>query len=80
MGRDQLSSFATGLGLDTELFEACMAAPETDALVAADLEAAERLGATGTPAFFINGIFLSGAQPLEAFEKLIQEEIADSSS
>ena len=80
MGRDQLSSFATGLGLDTELFEACMAAPETDALVAADLEAAERLGATGTPAFFINGIFLSGAQPLEAFEKLIEEEIADSKS
>ena len=63
-----------------ELFEACMAAPETDALVAADLEAAERLGATGTPSFFINGIFLNGAQPVEAFERLIQEELAESRS
>ena len=80
MGRDQLSGYATGLGLDMELFEACMAAPETDALVAADLEAAERLGATGTPSFFINGIFLNGAQPVEAFERLIQEELAESRS
>ena len=80
MGRDQLSSYATGLGLDMELFESCMTAPETDALVAADLEAAERLGATGTPAFFINGIFLNGAQPLEVFDELVQEELADSKS
>jgi protein-disulfide isomerase len=34
------------------------------------------LGANGTPAFFINGRFLSGAQPFEAFKKLIDEEMA----
>jgi len=74
--RDQLSDYAISLGLDMEAFESCMKAPETEARVAADLEAAESLGATGTPAFFINGIFLSGAQPFEAFEQLIEEELA----
>lgn len=34
------------------------------------------LGARGTPAFFVNGRFLSGAQPLENFQKLIDEELA----
>ena len=33
------------------------------------------VGARGTPAFFINGRFLSGAQPVEAFAKLIDEEL-----
>ena len=34
------------------------------------------VGATGTPATFVNGRFLSGAQPYEAFKKLIDEELA----
>ncbi|HIL81379.1 MAG TPA: hypothetical protein EYG54_09000 [Myxococcales bacterium] len=76
--REQLSDYATSLGLDMESFETCMSAPETEAQVAADLEEAERLGASGTPAFFINGIFLSGSQPIEIFDELIQEEIAGS--
>jgi protein-disulfide isomerase len=30
---------------------------------------------SGTPAFFINGRFLSGAQPFEAFKRVIDEEL-----
>jgi protein-disulfide isomerase len=33
------------------------------------------MGVTGTPAFFINGRFLSGAQPFEAFKTIIEDEI-----
>jgi len=33
------------------------------------------VGVTGTPAFFINGRFLSGAQPFEAFRAIIEDEI-----
>jgi len=33
------------------------------------------MGVTGTPAFFINGRFLSGAQPFEAFQAIIEDEI-----
>jgi protein-disulfide isomerase len=32
---------------------------------------------TGTPAFFINGRFLSGAQPFQAFQTIIDDEIAN---
>ena len=56
-------------------FQTCLAAAETAAIVDADQKAAEALGATGTPAFFINGIFLSGAQPIEVFQAVIEEEL-----
>jgi predicted DsbA family dithiol-disulfide isomerase len=35
---------------------------------------------TGTPAFFINGVSLSGAQGLDAFTSLIDDELARKSS
>ena len=41
-----------------------------------DIEEGTRLGVTGTPAFFVNGRPLSGAQPLNAFVKLIDDELA----
>jgi len=74
--RPQLIDYANLLELDPEDFESCMDSPEAQARVEADLAAAEALGATGTPAFFINGIELSGAQPIEAFEAIIVEELA----
>ena len=40
-----------------------------------DSDDAAKLGVTGTPAFFINGRFLSGAQPFESFKRLIDEEL-----
>lgn len=36
----------------------------------------QAVGVTGTPAFFINGRFLSGARPIDQFKKLIDEELA----
>jgi protein-disulfide isomerase len=41
-----------------------------------DYEEGARLGVTGTPAFFVNGRLLSGAQPVESFTKLIEQELA----
>ncbi len=40
-----------------------------------DQRTAVALGARGTPAFFINGRYLSGAQPFPAFDALVQEEL-----
>jgi protein-disulfide isomerase len=40
------------------------------------MEAGEAAGVSGTPAFFINGRVLSGAQPFEAFKRVIDEELA----
>jgi protein-disulfide isomerase len=41
---------------------------------------ASLLGARGTPAFFLNGRLLVGAQPFEVFESLIEEELKKVSS
>ena len=41
----------------------------------ADMKEASGLGVTGTPGFFVNGRFLSGAQPYEAFQRLVDEEL-----
>jgi protein-disulfide isomerase len=43
--------------------------------IADDEAVAKKAGATGTPAFFINGIFLSGAQPIDRFTTIIDEQI-----
>ena len=40
-----------------------------------DMEQAQELNVTGTPAFFINGRFLSGAQPFENFKRAIDAAI-----
>lgn len=40
-----------------------------------DQAQAIKLGARGTPAFFVNGRFLSGAQPVSAFKVVIDDEI-----
>ncbi|MCZ6670393.1 MAG: thioredoxin domain-containing protein [Acidobacteria bacterium] len=45
--------------------------------VEADYRDGERLGVTGTPAFFINGRFISGAQPFEAFKAIIDDELGN---
>jgi protein-disulfide isomerase len=38
----------------------------------------QKVGITGTPGFFVNGIAIKGAQPFEVFQKTIDEELARS--
>lgn len=78
MQREQLVVYATELELDIASFEVCLDDPKTLARVDADLADARELGATGTPAFYINGIMLSGAQPFENFDAIIIEELKES--
>ncbi len=73
--RENLEQYAQGLGLDMGKFKADLDGTELDALWKADQELANRLGAQGTPNFFVNGRNLVGAQPFDAFKKLIDEEI-----
>jgi predicted DsbA family dithiol-disulfide isomerase len=71
-----LRRYAGQVGLDVTKFDTCLAAGVHKAALQRDLDEGNRLGITGTPAFFINGRTLSGAQPLEAFTRLIEEELA----
>ena len=56
-------------------FKAALDSKKHEADIKADAEAGNKIGANGTPAFFINGRLLSGAQPFEAFKHIIDEEI-----
>ncbi|MCA9709043.1 MAG: thioredoxin domain-containing protein [Myxococcales bacterium] len=68
--------WAKKLGLKVGRFERDLDDPELRARIERDQAQGNTLGARGTPAFFINGRFLSGAQPLESFRALIDEELA----
>ena len=67
---------ATEIGLDMGKWKACYSANKFKGQIEADQRTAVTLGARGTPAFFINGRYLSGAQPLASFTRLIDEELA----
>ena len=70
-----LKQHAADLGLDTGKFNACVDTRKFQSLVAADMRAGEEAGVNGTPAFFINGRMLSGAQPFDAFKRIIDDEL-----
>ncbi len=73
---ERFKSIAQTVGLDADAFESCLSGGKHKAEVQQSIDEATKLGLSGTPAFLINGRFLSGAQPLEAFVALIEEELA----
>jgi len=70
------AAHARTLGLDENSFQSCLASGKYKAKVEADLQDGSKAGVAGTPGFFINGVFLSGAQPQSAFEKIIDNQLA----
>lgn len=66
-------SYAESLGLDNEQFKSCLDNHTYQAAVEAELQEGIQLGIRGTPAFFINGYPLSGAQPYPVFEQAISD-------
>jgi len=69
---DVLVALAAKQNLDLERFRAALQDTTHDAAIDADKTAANTAGISGTPGFTVNGYYLSGAQPLAAFEKLIR--------
>lgn len=73
---DKLKRYAADLKLDTAAFDACLDSGKYAAAVREDMAQGAQLGLNSTPSFFINGRFLSGAQPFSAFQALIDEVLA----
>lgn len=75
LGMDNMEKLAGDLKLDLKKF-----VHDTDGVCAKKIDADQAdlaaLGQNGTPSFWINGRFLSGAQPPESFKALIDEELA----
>jgi len=75
MNRETMIAQAGEMEMDVEAFEACVEAQTYAGRVVADAQEARSFGITGTPGFLVNGRVLTGAQPLETFEKVINEEL-----
>ena len=72
---DALKKHAADLGLEGSQFAACLDSGTHGDRVRGGLEAGARLGVESTPSVFINGRLLMGAQPFEAFQAVIDDEL-----
>jgi len=68
--------YAADLNLNTTGFDSCLDEGQFEEEVKKDFADGEAAGVQGTPSFFINGRLLVGAQPFEAFQQIIDEELA----
>ena len=75
MAPAKYEAHAEELGLDMERFKKDVASAEVKNRVQADKKEAQKLQSTGTPAFFVNGKYLRGAKPFEAFKEIIDQEL-----
>ena len=71
-----LKGYAKALSLDQGKFDKCLDSGDKAKVVDSNRKAGEKVGVTGTPAFFVNGYQLSGAQPFEEFKTIIDAELA----
>ncbi len=71
-----LTKLAGDIGLDTKLFQECLANFTDMSMLENDIRLARIMGVRGTPAFLINGIPLAGAYPYEDFERIIEGILA----
>jgi len=74
-----LAQTAQSLGLDQKSFQSCLKVGKFKPQIEQDLQEGAKVGVAGTPGFFIDGIFVNGAQPEAEFEKIINTELATGS-
>lgn len=67
--------WAAEAGVDAATFKKFLADPATAKKVEDDHQLAQKVGANGTPHFYINGVELSGAQPIDKFKEVIDAQL-----
>jgi len=72
-----LSQLAGKVGIETATFDTCLASGRNTNLISEDRTYIQSLGVRGTPGFLINGVYVSGAQPIEAFQEIIEKQLKD---
>ena len=75
---DAITSFAEyagEIGLDNAALQSCLDTHKFKKAVEDDTAAGSAVQVDGTPAFFVNGYRLTGAQPFSEFEKVIEAEL-----
>ncbi len=77
LDRPNLEKYAKEVGLDDGQIKEALDQAKYAQSIKDDMAEAAKFGARGTPAFFINGRPLSGAQPFDSFKKVIDEELVN---
>ena len=76
----KLKEYARILRLDAPRFDACLDSGTMAAAIKQDVDAGTRIGVNGTPAFFINGHFLSGVVSYETLVEVVDQQLNASAS
>jgi protein-disulfide isomerase len=76
LSETDLKQHAAELGLDSTKFSTCFETHKNKSVVDEDVREADEAGVNATPTFFINGRMVSGALPLESFERIIDDELS----
>src|SRR5690242_19359165 len=75
LGNSVYLQYAQDLGLNMDTFEACINNHKYQKAIESDSSFAIDLGISSTPTFFINGLAIVGAQPLDVFKQVIDKEL-----
>ena len=74
LSQENMDKLAGEVGLNAQKYKADMDG-DCKNIIRQDQQQMASVGVGGTPAFFVNGRFLSGARPVEQFKALIDEEL-----
>jgi len=73
LSEENLAKLAQKAGLNVAKFTKDMKSTKYDKQIQDDIDFAMKNGASGTPAFYVNGVYLKGAKPLQAFQEVIDK-------
>ena len=76
LGAKLYTQIAEELDLDVSSFETCLDSGKFDDFIQQDMDFSLNLGVRSTPTFFINGLAVVGAQPLNVFTQIIDQELS----
>lgn len=76
LDKENLIATAKKIGAKESDFKACLEVGKYKAVIDTDMAEGQKIGIKSTPTFFINGKLLNGAQPIEVFSEVIDEELA----
>jgi len=76
LDKDSLLATAKKIGVKEADFKACLDAEKFKGIIDSDIAEGQKIGIKSTPTFFVNGKLVNGAQPIEVFSEVIDEELA----
>jgi protein-disulfide isomerase len=76
LDRANLETYAGEVGLNVAKVKAALDSKKYEKEINADIAAGSKIGVQGTPASFVNGIFVSGARPYEMFKAEVDKQLA----